>query len=301
MERNDIINWRRKYLKSIRKFRSEGRPIYYLDETWLNEGHTKGKIWVDTEIIDKRQAFVQGLSTGLKNPTGKGRRLIILHIGSEDGFVNNCLLVFEGKKSSDYHEEMNANIFEKWFSDMLHKLPDNAVIVMDNASYHSRRSEKIPTQSSKKKEMQEWLASKNIEYSENMVRSELLTLIKSNKEKYVQYVTDELARKANKTVLRLPPYHCELNPIELIWAQIKNEVASNNVTFKLSNAKILLQNAIQNVTADKWKNCIKHVIAEEEKMFKLDGLVDDLQEPFIIQLGNDSDTDSNFSTNSNLD
>ncbi|KAK9707615.1 hypothetical protein QE152_g27727 [Popillia japonica] len=41
IERQDIILWRRRYLNSIRKFRSEGRKIYYLYETWINAGHTK--------------------------------------------------------------------------------------------------------------------------------------------------------------------------------------------------------------------------------------------------------------------
>ena len=41
----------------------------------------------------------------------------------------------------------------------------------------------------------------------------------------MKYVVDELALKRGITVLRLPPYHCELNPIELVWAQVKGEVA----------------------------------------------------------------------------
>lgn len=38
IERHDIVLWRIKYLKQIKKFRDEGRPIYYLDETWVNAG-----------------------------------------------------------------------------------------------------------------------------------------------------------------------------------------------------------------------------------------------------------------------
>ncbi|KAJ8983152.1 hypothetical protein NQ317_016251 [Molorchus minor] len=30
-----------------------------------------------------------------------------------------------------------------------------------------------------------------------------------------------MAKARDVTILRLPPYHCELNPIELIWAQKK--------------------------------------------------------------------------------
>ncbi|KAJ8919255.1 hypothetical protein NQ315_003838 [Exocentrus adspersus] len=154
IERHDIVRWRLGYLNSIKEFRKENRPIYYLDETWVNEGHSKEKVWVDNSITSRRDAFIQGLSTGLKNPSGKGK---LLHAGSENGFVNDALLLFEGKKSGDYHEEMNANVFENWFSEFLKKLPDNSVIVMDNASYHSRKVEKVPTQSSKKADMQAWL------------------------------------------------------------------------------------------------------------------------------------------------
>ncbi|KAJ4441671.1 hypothetical protein ANN_11529, partial [Periplaneta americana] len=30
-------------------------------------------------------------------------------------------------------------------------------------------------------------------------------------------------------VLRLPPYHCILNPIEMIWSEVKRKVASKNL------------------------------------------------------------------------
>jgi transposase len=36
-----------------------------------------------------------------------------------------------------------------------------------------------------------------------------------------KYNIDEIAKASKKTVLRLPPYHCEFNPNELIWGQIK--------------------------------------------------------------------------------
>lgn len=299
IERDDIVRWRRKYLRTIKQYREEHRPIYYLDETWVNEGHTKDKVWVDNSVKNRRQAFIEGLSTGLKNPSGKGKRLIILHVGSELGFVDGGLLLFESKKTADYHEEMNATVFEEWFIALLNKLPDNAVIVMDNASYHSRKLEKIPTTTSKKKDMQEWLRSKHIYFDDDMVRTELLFLIRLHKEQYNMYVTDELAKKSDKVVLRLPPYHCELNPIELIWAQIKNEVASKNQSFKLARVKELFLQAVQNVTSTHWGNCVQHVIKEEAKMCTLDGIVDIIVEPLIISLGADSDT--SFSESSDED
>ena len=53
-----------------------------MDETWVNAGHTKEKIWHDKIVISAKYAFLNGLSTGLRNPTGKGKRLIVIHSGS---------------------------------------------------------------------------------------------------------------------------------------------------------------------------------------------------------------------------
>jgi hypothetical protein len=40
-------------------------------------------------------------------------------------------------------------------------------------------------------------------------------------------------------VIRTPVRHYELNPIELIWAQVKGFVAKNNTTFRLKDVKEL--------------------------------------------------------------
>lgn len=231
--------------------------------------------------------------------TGKGKRLIITHIGSEDGFVEGGLHVFESKKQGDYHKEMNAEVFENWFSIILDKLDDNCVIVMDNASYHSRKTERIPTEKNKKQEIIDWLKEKNITYDEDSLKRELLNIVKQHRERYESRVVDEMAKAKNKNVLRLPPYHCELNPIELIWAQVKGTVAAENTTYKMAELKKLLNNAIQSINAQKWQNCIKHVQEViEPKMNAMDRNVELMTENFIINVGNDSSdtTDSDSDT-----
>lgn len=299
IEKNEIVLWRRKYLEKIREFREKEKKLYYTDETWLNEGHTVGKVWQDLNIKSSRQAFMEGFSQGLRNPSGKGRRLIITHIGSVSGFLDGGLNVFESRKTGDYHEDMNADVFERWFSSILNLVEPDSVIVMDNAPYHSRRQEKIPTSASKKAEICQWLLSKNIEFDETMLKMQLLDLVRVNKQKYIKYATDEMAREKNITVLRLPPYHCELNPIELVWAQIKSEVARKNKTFKLADVKILLNEAISNVTANDWKKCVVHVKKDEQRMWDLDIHVEAVVEPLIITPDADSSSDSDMSLDSN--
>ena len=50
----------------------------------------------------------------------------------------------------------------------------------------------------------------------------------------------------------IPVRHCELNPKELIWAQVKGFVAKNNTTFRLKDAKELTYAAFGKNTNDVW-------------------------------------------------
>ena len=289
IDRDDIILWRRRYLRTIRSMRQEGRPIYYLDETWLNEGHIRNNVWVDDTIKSSKQAFLAGLSTGHKGPHGKGRRLIITHIGSQSGFVDGCLWFFESKKSGDYHEEMCGEAFENWFGKVLPMLETNAVIVLDNAPYHSRRKECLPTTSWKKQQISEWLESKNIPFEDGMLKKEMLEIVHRYKPQYNKYIIDEMANNDNKTVLRIPPYHCELNAIELVWAQIKGYVGARNRSYKLKDVKTLLEEAITKVTPDEWNKCVRHVIEKVENvMWKLDNIMEEREERIVISLNESS-------------
>jgi len=47
MERTDIVAMRVKFLRTIVNLRqnNDTRPVIYLDETWVNQNHTKGYIW----------------------------------------------------------------------------------------------------------------------------------------------------------------------------------------------------------------------------------------------------------------
>jgi len=61
-------------------------------------GDVNSKVWFDKTVTSAQMAASEGLSTGAVNPTGKGKRLIVSHIGSQDGFVPGGLLCFESKK-----------------------------------------------------------------------------------------------------------------------------------------------------------------------------------------------------------
>jgi hypothetical protein len=168
-EQPRIIEWRHKYLRRMRKNRRENRPVLFLDETWANAHDGNDRTWVE---FDQATGGTKG---GVRKLSGKGSRLIILHAGSRKGWVVGAELVFQSRKSTgDYHDEMTGEHFEEWFNDtLIPKLEPNTLIVMDNASYHSRRLQKIPTKSSTKQEMKDWLTSLGMQFPERASKCEL--------------------------------------------------------------------------------------------------------------------------------
>ena len=170
---------------------------------------------------------------------------MISHAGCEDGFLNGCELVFKGISTDgrEYHNEMNSKIFEKWVNEQLESaLPEKSLIIMDNASYHSVREEgtKTPTSNSRKGDMISWLTKNNINFNNKAKKPELYGIVKLNKGPPI-YKVDEFLKRKGHEVLRLPPYHCELNPIELIWGDLKGFVGRENSTFKAEDVKALIK------------------------------------------------------------
>nr|XP_037276792.1 uncharacterized protein LOC119169885 [Rhipicephalus microplus] len=270
IERSDIIAWRRRYLRAIKKFRGQGRCIIYLNETWVNAGHTKEYVWQDTTVKSSQDAFLKCLTTGLAAPSGKGAR-----------FPD----YFRAKKGgkADYHSEMDGRYFEEWFTNkLLPNIPPFSVIVMDNAPYHSVALEKAPTKSTRKADIQLWLTKKGVPWSEDMVRAELLELSQKVNTPSIVYRIDTLAATHGHEVLCVPPYHCEFNPIELVWSQIKGYIVARNTGFTLAEVEKLLPEALASVKQEKWQNCCAHVEQVEAEAWERDMIVDSEIEPLVF-------------------
>ncbi|CAF4752768.1 unnamed protein product [Pieris macdunnoughi] len=93
---------------------------------------------------------------------------------------------------------------------------------MDNNSYHSVIVNKAPTTQNRKHKIREWLTLKNVQFEEYHTKAEPLCLVKRYKPEPI-YEADEILKHVGDImilhgheVLRLPPYHCDLNAIELV-------------------------------------------------------------------------------------
>ncbi|KAG5880079.1 hypothetical protein JTB14_011582 [Gonioctena quinquepunctata] len=139
--------------------------LIYTDESWTNIGASVKKEWKVTTIKNPRDAFVKRLITGLKAPTQRGPRFVLLHAGTEEGFVDGAELTFLPKKGAeDYHDEIDGDLYEDWFErTLIPSLPKDKenVVVLDNASYHSRKFD-FPKKAWNKAQIQAWLIEKGI-------------------------------------------------------------------------------------------------------------------------------------------
>jgi transposase len=254
-----------------------------MDESYIHATHTKQNAWSsDAEPC-------------LQVPIATGKRAIIVNAGNENGFVPNAALVFKsGIKTGDYHNDMNFENYEKWLkTQLIPNLPPRSVLVIDNAPYHNVQLNKAPTSSSRRAEMTDWLAVRNIPFCDSMYKPDLYTLIKLNKPRFVMYKIDAMLEEHGHSTLRLPPYHPDLNPIELIWASVKDYVAKKNVTFNLDDAIKLVNEKFNAITKEEWASCCRHAVECEEKYFVLEREIDLTSEQIIISLGeDDSSSDS---------
>ncbi len=271
-ERDYVILARRRYLRQKRLNRKPDgsfvRQEIYLDETFINKNHSNQFTWYFDED-----------GPDVNKPAGKGERLIVVNAITLEGWVNNAQLVFEAKKKTgDYHGQMDWGNFSRWFTgQLLPNIPDNSIIIMDNASYHNTTEETtFPKSNARKENLRKCLDDKGIPWGEDLLKSELYALCKSFEPK-PEYKIDKIAEVAGHSILRTPQYHPELQPIEKCWGVMKNYMAKH-CDFTLRKFRNNLPSAFSQVTSKTCQKLIAKTITEETKYWLEDGEIDVNQE-----------------------
>ena len=267
-EKDEIVAFRRRYLRRMRYNRDKyGNSIQneiYLDESYVNKNHSNDFIWYS----DEDGPWVQ-------KPTGKGERLIIINAISSAGWVPGAKLVFQAKrKTGDYHGQMNAALFQKWFSEkLIPNIPDDSLIIMDNASYHNTLSLcSPPTPTCAKDKIRQWLMENKIPCETDCLKAELVEVLKKIAPAPI-YEVDAIAKKYGHEIVRTPPYHPELQPIEMCWGVVKNHIA-RNCDFTLSNLSSQLEEGFIIVNPSTCTKIIKKVKAKEDQFWEEDMQLD---------------------------
>jgi transposase len=263
-EKDHVIAARQRYLRKKRDNRTSSgdsiRPEVYLDESYVNKNHSNDFIWYSGED-----------GPWVQKPTGKGERLIIINAITKSGWVPNAKLVFKStKKTGDYHGQMNWDLFKKWFVEMLlENISPNCLVIMDNASYHNTLSEHSPpTSLCSKKRIMEWLEQNRIYCRPDCLKPELVEILKKLAPA-PSYAIDEIARSHGHEVIRTPPYHPELQPIETCWGVVKNHIARNS-DFTMKNLIQQLEAGFDKVTGKTCAEIIEKVRKIEDEFWTED-------------------------------
>ncbi|RCN45203.1 hypothetical protein ANCCAN_08776 [Ancylostoma caninum] len=182
-ERPDLARKRVAYLQTIAEARSHESCLVFIDETWVFDRMTKKREWNDNTIPRLPPAsIVDEYSCGETAAKNKGRRAIVIGAITEEGVVPGCTRVIISRRASvdqDYHREMNHPMFEEWLRECIPRMQYVAAgrpvaVVIDNAPYRSRQLEKIPSNSSTKATIVDYLRSKGVEVALDSSEKDLL-------------------------------------------------------------------------------------------------------------------------------
>lgn len=281
VEKSDIRFKRIEYLQKLRNYRQEGRPIIFTGESYVDSAHT-----IPKPVSNK---FNNGPKKQIINKD-KGQRINIIHAGSEAGFVPNALIMFQSEtKNGDHHNKLTYECYKKWLrTQVIPNLPRNAVIVIDNESYHNKQYDPEPTSNARKSDMLAWLTERRIYHTSDMLKPQLYNLIKTHKKQDKIYSIDKFLAESNYEVLRLPPYHPDLNPIEMAWTAIRNHIASKCKPWGFESAMDLIKEKADLIGPGEWTQMCVKVNEIEEEYRRSDYVVDMLTEKFTVRVHDDN-------------
>lgn len=216
---------------------------------------------------------------------------ILVHAGGDFGFVPGALLVFKSKsKNEDYHGDMNSENFCTWITkQLIPNLPSESVVVVDNASYHNWLQDPPPSSKNRKAEIKKWLEDRvELNPDVNWTKRLLLQKLREIRPDHLQYGIDAIFKAHGHTVLRLPPYHPDLNPIEVVWGVTKRAIAAENTSQRVKDVEALIRKHFEGSHSQLWKGCCAKVVRNEQNYLATNLVID-----FEVEI-----TDNDFEINS---
>lgn len=298
--REDPANAKRRtqYLKFFFLYKAEGRPFVFMDESWLNKNMVPSRCWTDGTTEFEAEV-----------PPGKGARWILIGAGTKDGWIKESIKMWKGTvKSEDYHTEMNGDVFEDWMKKhLLPNVPVNACTVVDRASYHMMLTDDcLPASATMNRTaLAEWLVAHgakdeddgSVLTEDDLLRTPRLEVnLKGEVYSSTGWSKAELLRRAadlkpapkyrvhewvaefnaeNNTdikLLILPVAHPILNPIELLWGDVKCFVRKNNACYNMEAIRRLAQDRMASGQQELWKKSFEHTVKYAETQWQVDTL-----------------------------
>ncbi|RHZ32288.1 hypothetical protein DYB37_012617, partial [Aphanomyces astaci] len=219
-----------------------------------------------------------------------------------DGRDNSKLLTykaFEGgrKQPKDYNAMFNHTYFVVWFRRLLDDVEalgkSNAIIVLDNAKYHKGLPDDTPKGSWMKAKMMEACVALGIPTEPREYRSTLWTKLKKHVADNVVPVIVKMATDRGHEVVFTPPYHSDMQPIEMVWSYVKGGVGRQyNTSTKFPDVRERLDREFDRLPSSVIYDCICHTTRKVVDLSAYLQSLDDVDDAAGSCFSSDSESDS---------
>lgn len=303
-ESKKLRDARTRYLQALtdNELSDTRRRLVDLDESYIHHHHQK-KIGIfdptDLQYIQPRKkhkgqryCFIAAIRE--RNPNAAADSTVE---SDQAGLVPNSFWFFCPNKSAqkgDYHKAFNGQNFVKWFREqLLPNLSEPSLIRLDNAKYHCTMPASTPKVTNVlKADLVKSCEEKKIPMGKKDTVATLTLKLREWIAANVKKEIIEAAEEKGHLVLFTPPYHSDLQPIELVWAQVKGAIAmqySDGTTFKDVGTRLEEQFAKLANEGHRVEKLYRHV-AHIEDAYRI------ADDPLAPEVLGDSDSDFVYST-----
>ena len=274
--REENLHKRDSYVQLMTEANNDfSKRIVYMDESYIHKNYHRH----DDSLFDpndeqdletkaqhkgKRYCFIAAIIDDDRRPEMQAIPDDVRPNANKAGLMHETLDIFEGgkKQTADYHGMFDSAYFINWMVKLLQALADrnvqNALIVMDNAKYHKSLPEGTPKGTWKKSRMIEYCVEHSIPHCTTELKSVIWGRLKKHIEKNIKPIIVTMAEEAGHMVVWSPPHHSDLQPIELIWANVKGAVGrqyTTDTTFK--DVLVRLKQAFDELRTETVRGCIR--------------------------------------------
>jgi transposase len=276
-----IIVQRDEYIRDMLALQKENkRRIVYMDESFIHHHYkchddslhdpTDERPVPKSPHKGKRYCFIAAIIDA--DPTVPAAQRTA---EQKAHLMQDTLRIFQGgkkgerkkKDTKDYHGMFDTDYFVAWMKALLKALQDrnvqNAVIVMDNAKYHKTNPPDTPKRSWRKEQLLEACACCGIEVPPNSTCPVIWSRLRLYITEHILPIIVTMARAEGHEVWYSPPHYSDLQPIEFVWAIVKNAVGrmyNKDTTFR--DVKDRLQNEFDILQSDTVHGCINKANAK---------------------------------------
>ena len=171
------------------------------------------------------------------------------------------------------------------------------MIILDNAKYHKYKLvDTLNATKMKKKDILSELERVQVEYDPSITSIEEKVLLREWQSKNIETRIDQWTKKKGHSVLFTSPHYSDLEPIEMVWAEVKSKIAKyNSRRTTVNDVGERLYNKLKRLKRDSGKNFVANTVRHVDKVivkFMAEIELEENKENTNTAVGIDTETES---------